>query len=169
ACYSDGFVDDENTGRFRARADIWREAQGFRAEALGKAILDDEIDILFDLTGHTGNSLPTFIQKPAPLQVSWFGYVGTTGVPPIDYLLADRFHVRPGEEHWYSEQVLRMPNGYACFGPPSYAPAIEALPALKSGGVTFGCFNAPAKFSPQILDAWAAILAQRPKSRLFLK
>ncbi|HEY2412190.1 MAG TPA: tetratricopeptide repeat protein [Pirellulaceae bacterium] len=168
-CYSDGFVDDEYTARFRQRADIWREAQAFRTEFLVKAIREDEIDVLFDLTGHTGNCLPTFNQKPAPIQVSWFGYVGTTGLREMDYLLADRFHVQPGEENWYSEKVLRMPNGYACFGPPKYAPAVGALPALNSDGVTFGCFNAPAKFNPQILDAWSSILAQQPNSRLFLK
>ena len=51
----------------------------------------------------------------------------------MDYLLADRFHVREGEERWYTERVLRMPNGYACYQAPSYAPEVGLLPALASG------------------------------------
>jgi len=87
----------------------------------------------------------------------------------MDFLLADRFHIAPGEEQFYVENVLRMPNGYACYGPPKDSPAIGPLPALSSGHVTFGCFNNPAKFSRGILDAWAEILRRVPTSRLLLR
>ena len=69
--------------------------------------------------GHNGKRLLVFARKPAPLQVTWFGYVGTTGLTAMDCLLADRFHVHEGEERYYREQVLRMPHDYACFGPPA--------------------------------------------------
>jgi len=87
----------------------------------------------------------------------------------IDYLLADRFHVRPGEEQWYSEGVLRMPSDYACYGPPLTAPDIATLPALALGQVTFGCFNNTPKYSVTIREAWADILRRVPTARLLLK
>jgi len=93
----------------------------------------------------------------------------------MDYLLADRFHVKEGDEQFYTEKILRMPNGYACYGPPEDSPEVGPLPAGRESGdgsrklVTFGCFNNPAKFSPSILNAWAEILRRVPCSRLLLK
>ena len=87
----------------------------------------------------------------------------------MDFLLADRHHVRPGEESWYSETPLRLPNSYACYRPPSYMPDVGLLPAASAGCVTFGSFNNPAKFAPRLLDAWAEILERVPSSQLLLK
>jgi predicted O-linked N-acetylglucosamine transferase (SPINDLY family) len=119
--------------------------------------------------GHTGQRLEVFARKAAPFQVTWLGYVGTTGMAAMDGLVADAIHVRPGEEPYYVERVLRMPNGYACYAAPRDAPEVGELPALASGQVTFGCFNNPAKFTSAMLDAWAAILLRVPGSRLLLK
>jgi predicted O-linked N-acetylglucosamine transferase (SPINDLY family) len=168
-CYSDRIIGDEITTRFRAAADEWVVTCGIPDQQLAEAIRRDEIDILFDLSGHFGERLGLFARKPAPLQMTWLGYVGTTGLSAMDCLLADRFHVITGEEQWYCEQVLRMPNGYACYGPPARAPAVTSLPARQNGYITFGCFNNPAKFSPRMFDAWAELLRRVPASRLLLK
>jgi predicted O-linked N-acetylglucosamine transferase (SPINDLY family) len=101
--------------------------------------------------------------------MTWLGYVGTTGMAAMDFLLADRFHVRPGEESAYAETVLRMPSGYACYGPLPDAPAVGPLPSLANGYVTFGCFNNPAKFTPRMLKAWSQILLGVPGAKLLLK
>jgi protein O-GlcNAc transferase len=87
----------------------------------------------------------------------------------MDFILADRFHIRPGEDGGYVETVLPMPNGYACYGPPVDAPDVGPLPALASGHITFGCFNNPAKYSSRLLDAWSQILLRVPSARLLLK
>lgn len=168
-CYSGRSVEDDYTIRFRTAADIWRVTTELSAEQLAAQIRTDEIDILIDLMGHTSPALLAFAYRPAPLQISWLGYVGTTGMQTTDCLLADAHHILPGEEAFYTEQILRMPHGYACYGPPDYAPEVNELPALKSGNVSFGCFNNPAKFSPGILQAWAEILRRVPNSRLLLK
>jgi protein O-GlcNAc transferase len=168
-CYFDRLMEDEFTARFRAAADIWRPISGLSDDDLTDQIRKDEIDILVDLTGHVGHRLLVFARKPAPVQITWFGYVGTTGLTAIDFLLADRFHVRSGEDAWYTESVLRLPNGYACYRPPNETPAVGPLPALASGRVTFGCFNNPAKYSYRILDAWAQILRRSPTAQLLLK
>jgi len=87
----------------------------------------------------------------------------------MDFLVADRYHVRPGEEAWYSEEVLRLPHSYACYGPPEYASEVGPLPAAASGRFTFGSFNNPAKLTPRLIDAWAAILQRVPESQLLLR
>jgi predicted O-linked N-acetylglucosamine transferase (SPINDLY family) len=113
--------------------------------------------------------LLVFARKPAPIQITWAGYVGTTGLTAMDYLLADRHEVPPEAERYYRERVLRMPDGYVCYDPPAYAPAVAPLPALEQGNVTFGCFNNPAKITPQAIEVWARILRRLPGARLVLK
>ncbi len=139
-------------------------------QRLAEQIRADRIDILFDLAGHTAhNRLLVFARKPAPIQVTWAGYVGTTGLATMDYLLADRYEVPPGAERHYQERVLRMPDGYVCYDPPAYAPAVTPLPALDHGQATFACFNNPAKVTPQVVRVWATILRRLPGARLVLK
>jgi predicted O-linked N-acetylglucosamine transferase (SPINDLY family) len=84
-------------------------------------------------------------------------------------LLADRYEVPEGTEHYYREQVLRMPEGYVCYDPPNYAPSVTPLPALGHGQATFGCFNNPAKITPRVIEVWARILRRLPEARLVLK
>jgi predicted O-linked N-acetylglucosamine transferase (SPINDLY family) len=168
-CYSDRAAHDDYTDRFRAAASEWRTTQGMPGPALLETMRADKLDILLDLNGHFGERMPLFFSKPAPVQITWFGYVGTTGLSAMDALLADPYHVRAGEELYYAETVLRMPADYACFGPPTDAPDVGRLPAALSGQVTFGCFNNPAKFTPQMVDAWCEILRRVPEARMLFK
>jgi len=168
-CYFDRSWEDEHTQRFRAAADQWRAILQMSDEEVAQQIRTDQIDVLFDLTGHVGSRLLVFARRPAPVQIAWFGYPGTTGLKAMDFLLADRFHVRPGEEAGFSERILRMPNGYACYDAIHDAPPVGPLPAIANGLFTFGCFNNPSKFGSRILDAWAAILQRLPSARLLLK
>jgi len=169
-CYSDRIRPDELTVRFRAAAAIWRTTFGWSDERLAEQIRADGIDILFDLAGHTaGNRLLVFARKPAPVQVTWAGYVGTTGLSAMDYLIADRFEVPPGAEVQYVERVLRLPDDYVCYDPPASAPAVAPLPAHQRRRVTFGSFNAPAKIGPHVIAVWAEILRRLPTARLVLK
>jgi predicted O-linked N-acetylglucosamine transferase (SPINDLY family) len=155
--------------RFRRAADRWQGISGLADETVAQQVQQDGIEILIDLMGHLGNRLLVFARRPAPVQITWFGYVGTTGMQAIDYLLADRFHVPPGEEAHHVEKILRMPHGYACYRGPDDAPEVGALPALAAGHVTFGCFNNPSKWTPPMLDAWSEILRRVRGSRLLLK
>jgi predicted O-linked N-acetylglucosamine transferase (SPINDLY family) len=168
--YANQLMRDHLTDRIAAAVGTWRQVQGLSDEQLTGQIRADGIDILFDLSGHTGgNRLLVFARKPAPLQVTWIGYVGTTGMTAMDYLLADRFHVPAGWEGSYREEVLRLPDGYICYDPPAAAPAVGPLPALSRGFVTFGSFNNPAKVTSPVVAVWAEILRRVPGSRLVLK
>jgi predicted O-linked N-acetylglucosamine transferase (SPINDLY family) len=168
-CYSDRNEEDAITERFQEIADVWHNSVHWPSSSLADQIRVDDIDILIDLMGHTGMRMDLFAGKPAPLQMTWLGYVGTTGLEAIDYLLADRFHVPLGEETSYVENVLRMPNGYVCYCPHGNTPEPSPLPALDSGYVTFGCFNNPAKYSPSMIHAWSEILERFPSAKLLLK
>jgi protein O-GlcNAc transferase len=168
-CYFDRPKGDVLTARFRAASDQWQVTHGMPTPEVVELVRNDAIDVLIDLMGHLGDRLPVFAQRPAPLQATWFGYVGTTGLAAIDFLIADRFHVQPPDERFYTESILRMPHGYACYGPPAYAPPVSGLPALARGRVTFGCFNNPAKYSERILGAWSTILRRVPTATLLLK
>ncbi len=169
-CYSDLIVKDDLTHRFQAAATEWRDVFGMSDERLAEQIRADRIDILFDLAGHTGyNRLLVFARKPAPIQVSWIGYEGTTGLAAMDYLLADHLMIPEGSERHYRESVLRMPDGYLCYDPPETAPPVGPLPSLKNGFATFGSFNNLAKITPEVVSVWAEILRGAPTARLVMK
>jgi predicted O-linked N-acetylglucosamine transferase (SPINDLY family) len=169
-CYGDQAASDDVTARFRRVTAAWHDVRAWSDEQLAGQIRDDRIDILFDLAGHTmNNRLLAFARKPAPIQITWLGYVGSTGLSAMDYLLADRHEVPPEAEPHYRERVLRLPDSSVCFEGPAEAPPVGRLPALDSGRFTFACFNNPIKISDVAIGLWSRILGRTPRSRLLLK
>jgi len=167
ACYSTSRRADATTVRFRAAAGEWRDVAGLADAAVADRIRSDRIDLLFDLSGFTaGHRLAALAAKPAPVQIAWAGYPGTTGLAAIDYLLADAHQVPAGAERFYSEAVIRLPHSYVCHAPPAEAPD---LAARGPGPILFGSFNALKKITEPVLEAWARILAALPESRLLVK
>ncbi len=169
-CYSDRMVKDDLTLRLQAATTRWLDVIGISDQRLAEQIRADRIDILFDLSGHAAhNRLLVFARKPAPIQITWIGYEGTTGLAAMDYLLADRHVVPQGTEHYYRERVLRMPEGYLCYDPPGAAPPVGPPPSLAKRYASFGSFNNPAKIRPEVVAVWAEILRRAPTARLVLK
>jgi predicted O-linked N-acetylglucosamine transferase (SPINDLY family) len=168
--YSNALHSDELTARIKPRFALWRHVAEMDDAALAQRIHDDRIDVLVDLSGHTGrNRLPMFAWRPAPLQVSWLGYFATTGLAQIDYVLADPHVVPPGEEAQYTERIWRLPDSYLCFTLPTQPIAVAPLPALANGGFTFGCLNNHKKLNDDVIAVWSRILHGAPHSRLLLK
>ena len=168
--YSNHRLGDEVTLRLKGLAHRWREVIGMSDEELAGRIGKDEIDILFDLSGHTGdNRLLAFARKPAPIQVScWIGNPNTTGLKAMDYFLADRFSAPPGLlDGLFTEKIVRLPSG-ALFQPLDPAPAVNGLPALGSGVLTFGSFNRSDKLTQGVLALWSRVLNAVPGSRMLL-
>jgi predicted O-linked N-acetylglucosamine transferase (SPINDLY family) len=168
--YHNHLTSDELTERIKTLCHGWRATIGFSNEALARRIHDDKIDILIDLAGHTAhNRLPVFAWRPAPIQVSWLGYFGTTGVAEIDYLIADPWTLPPREESSFTERIWRLPETRLCFSAPDVNLHVNELPALAEGYVTFGCFNNLTKMNNEVVALWARVLTAVPNSRLFLK
>ena len=160
---------DAMTGRLRSCTDVWRSIFGLSDAQAVELIRQDQIDILVDLTMHSaGNRLLIFARKPAPVQVSYLAYCSGTGLETIDYRLSDPYLDPPGEESFYSEQTVRLPDTYWCYQPIVDSPEVGPLPALANGAVTFGCLNNFCKVSEKTLGAWAKILREVPDSQLLL-
>jgi protein O-GlcNAc transferase len=169
-CFSDRSDVDHYCQRLRDSASIWHDTKPLSDEQLGELIRAEAIDVLVDLAGHTDNNrLTLFAQRIASVQISWAGYVGTTGLNSIDWLLCDGFHVPRDLEKLLTEKPLRMPNGYIGFAPPDYAPAVGPLPALEKQHVTFGCFNNITKLNSAVVEVWAKILHGVEESKILFK
>jgi predicted O-linked N-acetylglucosamine transferase (SPINDLY family) len=169
-CYSNCVRHDDLAVRFKVAARLWREVRPLPDDVLAGQIAADGVDVLFDLAGHSaGNRLPVFARQPAPVQITWIGSEGTTGLSALDYLLADEHLIPPGAEAHYRERVLRLPDVYVCYDPPHDAPPVGLLPALGRGYVTFGSFNNPAKINAEVVAVWARILHRVSRARLVLK
>lgn len=162
---------DALAARFRARAARWRDVTERDDAALAGLIRADGIDILLDMGGYGDTGRPFVLtHRSAPLQVKWVGsQFSTSGLPGVDFMLTDRWETPAGFEPHYSERLLRLPDGYVCYLPPSYAPEVSALPALGRGHVTFGCFNNLAKLTPEVLRLWAQLLREIPGARLVIR
>ncbi len=166
-CYSTNPVADDMTQQLHGLSDHWRNIAGAADEAAARQIAEDRIDILVDLSGHTAfNRLPLFARRPAPVQVSWLGFWGTTGLAAIDAILSDHTTIAEGEERFYREKIVRLPQGRFCYAPPDYAPEPAAS---RSGPPVFGSFNNLSKIGPAVRRLWADVLRRVPESRLVLK
>ncbi|MGT0247593.1 tetratricopeptide repeat protein [Burkholderia pyrrocinia] len=167
--YSNHLLEDHVTATLREHADTWTDATVLDDDAFADTIRRDRIDILVDLSGHTGrNRLPAFARKPAPVQASWIGYPGTTGLSAIDYFLSDRFFSPPGMlDSQFVEKLVRLP-AIAPFSPPSNCPPVNVLPALHTGHVTYGSFNRLNKLRPDVIALWARVLRADPHARMVI-
>ncbi|MGE0723082.1 MAG: tetratricopeptide repeat protein, partial [Alphaproteobacteria bacterium] len=161
---------DAVTARIRSHVAHWSGIWSLDDEAAEEAIRRDGIDVLVDLGGHTaGNRLPLFARRPAPVQVTWLGYPGTTGLPTFDARVTDAIADPPGTESHASEPLARLPGGFLAFDPIVDAPDPGPPPADARGRVTFGAFGNLAKVTDATVDLWSAVLAAVPDARLRLK
>ena len=168
-CFSDVRAADDMTQRLRSGADVWHETPGVPDEELAALIRRHRIDILVDLTMHMeGNRLLVFARKPAPVQVTYLAYCGTTGLDAIDYRFTDlQFDPPDVDQSVYSEKSVRL-NSYWCYEGPTSPYPVGPLPADANGYVTFGCLNNFSKVTPATLAAWRRILDAVPNARLVL-
>ncbi len=147
----------------------WHNICQVGSDIVAGLIRADGIDILIDLAGHTAeNRLVVMAYKPAPLQASWIGHPGTTGMSAVDYFMADRFWV-PSERYssQFTEKIARLP-ALAPFLPEREAPPVNLLPALHKGYVTFGSFNRLDKLHREVVALWSQLLRALPTSRMLI-
>lgn len=168
-CYYNHRQNDEWTQRFKELCAGWVDCVGWDDAALAERIRSDNIDILVDLAGHTeGGRLLTFARKPAPIQVTWMGYVTTTGLSAMDYRLTHADADPVGAEADYAETLVRLEGTMWCYRALPGMPEVSVPPFTRNGYVTFGAFNRFSKTSRRVLECWAQILCALPYAKLLL-
>ncbi|WP_312077062.1 methyltransferase regulatory domain-containing protein [Leclercia sp.] len=167
--YQNSPMQDEVTAQLMESASKWTKVMHLSHLEFVEQVKKDGIDILIDLSGHTGyNRLPAFALKPAPVQISWIGYPGTTGMKAVDYYLIDNRYAKPGVlDQAFVEKLVYLP-AIQQFQPQKESPDVGPLPALKNGYITFASFNRPKKINDDVVRVWSEILHRVTDSRLLI-
>jgi predicted O-linked N-acetylglucosamine transferase (SPINDLY family) len=161
--------EDAVTRRLQPHFSRWHLVNALTDADVANKISGDGIDVLIDLAGHTAlNRLGAIAYKPAPIQVSWIGYPGTTGLYAMDYYLADRHFLPPGLlDAQFTEKLVFLPATWPLQPHPA-APPVGPLPALETGNLTFGSFVRRAKINQESIRRWSLLLGALPASRLLI-
>ncbi|MBF0445157.1 MAG: tetratricopeptide repeat protein [Magnetococcales bacterium] len=168
-CYAGNTIEDGLTESFKANSTGWLSTSRIDDARLAEIIKNDAIDILVDLAGHTkGNRLLTFARKPAPIQISAWGYPLGTSMSAMDYLFGDSFFIPLADRHMYTEQIIDIPCAIHLKSATNFPPVTEP-PVLKSGYITFGAFNRLEKYNDEVYTLWAEILNLIPNAKLLIK
>jgi protein O-GlcNAc transferase len=166
--YHTGDMYDKYTTMAEACTDQWLDASSWDDEALHQRIVADQVDILFDLAGHTSSHrLGVFIKRSAPVQATFLGYPYSTGLNCMDYLVGDHVVSPELSADLFSEKIARLPDSVFCWAPVDDYPLPKK--SNRSGEVIFGSFNNPLKLSPATIELWANVLHEVPDSKLLLK
>jgi protein O-GlcNAc transferase len=169
-CFNSSTIEDPATHRLAAAADHWEKIAGWSDEKVAGRVRELGIDILVDLSLHMAlNRMLTFARKPAPVQVTYLGYPGTTGLSTIDYRLGDPFLDPQGTDHFYSEKTIRLPSTYLCWRWAGADEPVPDLPYKTTGKITFGSLNNFCKVTPEVLHVWGQLLQSVPNSRFILR
>jgi predicted O-linked N-acetylglucosamine transferase (SPINDLY family) len=166
-------VDDGSDMRRRiaGACEHFENLRGQSPEAMAQRVRALGIDILVDLKGATNeHSMAVFAHRPAPVQVNWLGFPGTTGAAFMDYIVGDPVVTPESAAHEFSEQIAQLPN---CYQPNDAARALPRASTRAEWGVPEGklllcAFHQSYKISEEVFDLWCALLHARPEAVLWL-
>ena len=167
--YSNSKKEDFITQELKNLFVGWKTVYNLNNLALFETIKLDQIDILVDLSGHSkGSRLEVFFNKPSAIQVSWVGYLASTGLKEIDYVIADKNSITEKEEHQFVEKIYRLNNTWTVLKPEHDIPLSKEIPFIRNKYITFGSFNNIQKINNGVIKVWSRILASIKDSRLIL-
>jgi predicted O-linked N-acetylglucosamine transferase (SPINDLY family) len=169
-CYNLYPWPDRVSERLKTLCDHWVDCGTWDDERLAGRIVEDGIDLLVDLAGHTGNNrLPVLGRKPAPVIATWLGYPNTTGLKTVGYRITDAVCDPPGtSERYHTESLLRLRGAQWCFLKPDVPVAVSPLPAALAGAIRFGSFNNASKLTEEMVLVWARVLLGVASSSLLI-
>lgn len=170
--YSNLNSKDDYTYKILKKFDHWIEVKELSDQELISKIKNDNINILIDLSGHTGdNRINIFFQKPAPVQISWASYLASTGINEIDYIFGDPYVTPLVDQKKYSEKIWQLKNIWCCLSVKDLnnLDLSKQTPAITNNYITFGSFSNANKITFEVLSVWSKILKSVPKSKLILK
>lgn len=157
--------------RIASDVDVFRDVSGRAAAEIAAQLRTDGIDVAVDLTGYTTGARPeVFAMRPAPVNVAYLGFLGTSGAPFIDYVIVDRVGVPPGAEAHFSERLAFLPDTLWCYGCPplTHNPPPRDAVGLPPKGFVFCAFHNAFKIGPEIFSRWMELLRRVPDSVLWV-
>jgi tetratricopeptide (TPR) repeat protein len=147
----------------------WRVIENKLDEEIIQIIVNDNIDILVDMMGHTRNTRMNVLQyKPARIIVSYFAYPSTNGLKEIDYRFSDKYATPKSTQKYFTEKLYYLPNGFQCYSSPVELTGVKNYTRDKYK-IHLGCFNNPLKISKPTIEIWVQILKKLPTAKLFLR
>ena len=165
--YSNSSRNDLMTKAIKKTFNKWTQIDLIKDEEAVKVIKEDNIDVLFDLSGHTAhNRLSIFANKAAPVQVTWLGYNASTGIDEMDYILVDPHVISENSKEFFSEKLLYMPKTFQAI---NFDETTKVLNQKKDQNIIYGCFNRFSKINTEVIKVWSEILNQNKNSKIFLK
>ncbi|MBF0379964.1 MAG: tetratricopeptide repeat protein [Magnetococcales bacterium] len=168
-CYAGNSVEDDMTEQYKKIATNWVSTVNMDDATLAAQIHRDKIDVLVDTAGHTkGNRLMVFARKPAPIQITAWGYPHGTAMAAMDYLFADPIFIPADERHKYREQIIDL-SCVIHLNPYTDYPDVTEPPVLQNGYITFGAFNRLEKYNSEVYSLWAELLLLLPEAKLLIK
>ena len=168
--YYNSEAEDYVTEKFKKFIKNWKRVFNISDHNLLKIIRSDKIDILIDLSGYSkGNRLEVFFNRAAPIQISWLGYLCSTGLKEIDYIFGDNNVLTKKEETQFVEKIYKLNNTWTVLSQPDIEISVsKSLPYLKNKYITFGCFNNILKVNSKVIQAWSKILCNILGAKLIL-
>lgn len=168
--YSTTDYEDKDTKDIKKYFDKWSIVNTAQSKTSAEIIHNDNIDILFDLSGHSlKNGLILFKYRPAPIQVSWLGYFASTGISEMDYYITSKPCFNEVEQQYFTEKVLTLPETYHSYDYDDYDIDQEIMPYDKNGYITYGFFQNLSKIFDADIEMWNKILISSPTSKLIIK
>jgi len=164
-------TEDEYTKKLKINFHYWHDVAQLNDLDLINLIRQQKINILIDMQGHTyDNRIQIFVNKPAPVQISWAEYLASTGIPEVDYLIGDNFVTPLEHKDIYVEKIWNMPNVWCPLSTSDidHIKPVES-PVNKNGFITFGCFNNIKKINDKLIESWSKILTSVDNSKLYIK
>jgi protein O-GlcNAc transferase len=168
--FSDAPMDQLDEGYRRHHQDRFHDASELSNQDLARAIERCGIDVLVDLNGYSQQQrLAVYAARPAPVAIAWFNMYATSGLDCIDHLVGDAHVIPPQEEHFYTEQIVRVPGTYLAFEVSYPVPEVAPPPCTAGQPFTFGSLASQYKLTDEVVASWAEMLRGAPESRLLLR
>lgn len=165
--YSNNPENNTTTEEFKHLGE-WRDIRNLPDEAAATLIQQDKIDILVDLSGHTiSGRVSLLMRRPAPLQISWYGYLNTMGTAALTHRFTDELLILSDSDQFYTENLIRLPRAFL-YEPHPETPLVAPAPYIKNGFFTFGALHNIKKINDHSLDLWCMILKATPNSKLLI-
>lgn len=162
-------TEDDYTQKIKSYFHFWHNIFFTDDTEVVNLIKSLNIDILVDLNGHTQNHrMRVLIQKPAAIQVTWAGYLASTGLSEVDYIIADNFVIPDEKRNLYREKIINL-SIWSGLYPEEKVNLNKIIPAFKNKFITFGSFSNPRKINLSVVNLWSRILVALPDSKLVIR